>query len=205
MVSFKKNYIIIRLKNERNMKRIIIFLSVFFFLLPLSVVCGEEKNALADILSKGSGKNIPINISSERMEAYNKKDLIIFYGNVKATRQDTTLWADRMDIYLNKENKKISRIVALGNVKVNQEDKNATAEKGTYFDDTQEILLEGNPLVWQKNNVLKGASITLHLDQDRIVVNSAQVKIEPKTFKNGGKKEDKSEKNKSVNNDENPE
>ena len=173
------------------MKRIIVFLSVLFFLSPFPVVYGEEKNALADILSKGSGKNVPINITSERMEAYNKKDLIIFYGNVKATRQDTTLWADRMDIYLNKESKKISRIVALGNVKVNQEDKNATAEKGTYFDDTQEILLEGNPLVWQKNNVLKGTSITLHLDQDRIVVNSAQVKIEPKTFKSNDKKEAK--------------
>jgi len=196
MVLFKKYlYYNADKKNENNMKRLIVFLSISFLLLPLAIVSGEDRNALADILSKGSGKNIPINITSERMESYNKKDLIIFYGNVKATRKDATLWADRMDIYLNKENKKINRIVALGNVKVNQNDKNATAEKGTYFDGTQEILLEGNPLVWQKNNVLKGTSITLHLDQDRIVVNSAQVKIEPNTFnkKNKSVKDGKGE------------
>ncbi|RMF96239.1 MAG: lipopolysaccharide transport periplasmic protein LptA [Candidatus Schekmanbacteria bacterium] len=170
------------------MRRIIGILGVFLLLILLTAQKSEARNGLADILSKGGGKDIPINITSDRMEAYNKKDLIIFYGNVKATRGDTTLWADRMDIYLDKSNKKISKIVALGNVKVNQGDKNAVAEKGTYFDKTQEIVLEGNPLVWQKNNVLKGSSISLHLDQDRIVVNSAKVKIEPKTFNKKEKK-----------------
>ena len=175
------------------MKRLIILFSLLILSIPYGSLRGQEKNALADILSRGGGKNVPINIVSDRMEAYNKKDLIIFYGNVKAIRQNATLWADRMDIYLNKTSKKINKIVALGNVKVNQDDKNATAEKATYFDDTQEILLVGNPLVGQKNNVLKGSSISMHLDQDRIVVNSAQVKIEPKTFKKEKEKKDKSD------------
>lgn len=142
-----------------------------------------EENTIMDMLGKGSDKDIPIKITSERMEAYNKKDLIIFYGNVQAIRSDTTLWADRMDIYLNKKDKKIEKIVALGNVKINQEDKNATSERATYFDSSQEILMEGNPKVWQKGNVLRGNSISLYLNEDRITVNSADVQIKPKTLK----------------------
>lgn len=167
-----------------NLKRISI--AGFTVLIMLFTLTGrtEEKNSIMDMLGKGSDKDIPIKITSDRMEAYNKKDLIIFYDNVKAIRSDTTLLADRMDIYLNQKDKKIEKIVALGNVRINQEDKNATAEKATYFDNTQEILLEGSPQVWQKGNVLKGNSISMHLNEDRIIVNSADVQIKPKSMKN---------------------
>ena len=128
------------------------------------------------------------------MEGYNKKNLIIFYGNVKAIRGDTTLWADRMDIFFDREEKKVERIVALGSVRVNQEDRNAVASKATYFENGMKIILEGNPKLWQKNDLLKGNRITLFLNEDRIVVETADVQIHPKNANITGKKTAKDEK-----------
>ncbi|OGL45755.1 MAG: lipopolysaccharide transport periplasmic protein LptA [Candidatus Schekmanbacteria bacterium RBG_16_38_11] len=158
-----------------------LFLVLYLFIL-VNITLGQD--SLLDAFGKSSGRdnNIPLNITSERMEGFNQKNLVVFYGHVKAVRGDTTLWSDRMEIYFEREEKKIDRIVALGNVKVNQEDKNAVASKATYYENGQKIVLEGNPRLWQKGDVLKGDKITLFLNEDRILVEIADVQIRPKTI-----------------------
>ena len=166
--------------------------AIFIILIFLNTaLCGDT---VLDGLGKSSNQNVPIHITSDRMEGYNKKNLIIFYGNVKAVRGDTTLWADRMDIFFDRVEKKVDKIVALGSVKVNQEDKNAVATKATYFENGMKILLEGNPKLWQKDDLLKGDQITLFLNEDRIVVETADAQINPNNINLQGKKDAKDEK-----------
>lgn len=178
-------------KTEINIFAEFLF-AIFLLLVSINTaLCG---NTVLDTFSKGSNQNVPIHITSDRMEGYNKKNLIIFYGSVKAVRGDTTLWADRMDIFFDREEKKVERIVALGSVKVNQEDRNAVASKATYFENGMKIILEGNPKLWQKDDILKGDRITLFLNEDRVVVETADAQIHPKNSNVPGKKTTKDEK-----------
>ena len=180
----------------KNEKFKIKFIYQIFIIIPILVLFAKSvfgEASLLNLFSKGSNNDIPIHITSDRMEGFNKKNLIIFYGNVKAIRADTTLWADRMDIFLEREEKKIDRIVAFGNVKVNQEDRNAKATKATYFENGMKIVLEGNPQVWQKEDVMKGDKITLFLNEDRVLVETADAQIRPKTISEGEKRVTKDE------------
>jgi len=162
-----------------------LFIIILYLLILFNLARGE--NSLLDAINKGPNRDVPIHITSDRMEGFNKKNLVIFYGNVKATRADTTIWADRMDISFDREEKKIDKIVAFGNVKVNQEDRNAVASKATYFENSKKIVLEGNPKLWQKEDILKGDRITLFLNEDRMLVETADARIRPKSINASGK------------------
>jgi len=175
-------------KPKLNLFSLFLSAIILFISIPVNFTMGQSSLLDAFGKSSGSDKNIPLNITSERMEGFNKKNLVIFYGHVKAIRADTTLWSDRMEIYFEREEKKVDRIVALGNVKVNQEDKNAVSSKATYYENGQKIVLEGNPRLWQKGDVLKGDKITLFLNEDRILVETADVQIRPQTINNTEKK-----------------
>lgn len=50
-----------------------------------------------------SDKKEPIHITSNRMEAYNKKNLIIFIGDVSAVQGEMEIKSDRLEVYVKKK------------------------------------------------------------------------------------------------------
>jgi len=115
-------------------------------------------------------QQVPIVVTSERMEANDADKTVVFSGNVIAEKGALTIYSDRMEVYNNKENNKISRIVAVGNVRIVQEGKNATGERAVYYDDEQKVVLTGNPKAWEGDNVVTGSEITSYLNENRSVV-----------------------------------
>ena len=68
---------------------------------------------------------------------------------------------------------KIDRIVATGQVKFVQEDRVATGQEATYYKDRDEVVLVGNPQLWQNENNLKGERIIFNLKDNKMRVESS--------------------------------
>jgi lipopolysaccharide export system protein LptA len=67
---------------------------------------------------------------------------------------------------------KITRIEALGKVRMVQGDRVATGDKAIYYTQEDKLLLMGNPQLWRGDNSLKGHLITFFVQENRAVVES---------------------------------
>jgi len=114
----------------------------------------------------------PINITSDRMEADNRNRTVDFLGNVVAKREDMVIFSDRISAFYTEEGQ-IQKIIARGNVKINQQDRIATCVEAVFFQPTQKIVLTGTPKVWQGKNIVTGGKITISLNEDKIDIEGA--------------------------------
>ena len=71
---------------------------------------------------------------------------------------------------------KIDRIVATGQVRFVQGDRVATGQTATYYQDRDEVVLVGNPQLWQAENNLKGERIIFNLKDNKMRVESSPQK-----------------------------
>jgi lipopolysaccharide export system protein LptA len=96
---------------------------------------------------------------------------VVFSGNVVASQNSSTQWADRMEVYLDDKGDNIVRTVSTGNVRIVTKDcRNGTAKRAEYYDAEQRVVLIGNARVWRDDNVVTGERITIYLAEDRAVV-----------------------------------
>ncbi len=119
----------------------------------------------------GQDKGAPVTVDADQLENLQKEGLIVFTGNVVASQDNSTQYADRMEVYLDPAGTKIVRTVSTGNVRIITKDcRTATARRAEYYDAEQRVLLIGNARVWRDDNVVTGERITLYLAEDRSVV-----------------------------------
>ena len=77
----------------------------------------------------------------------------------------------------------IDHIVATGQVRYVQEDRVATGQEATYYKKRNEVVLVGNPQVWQKENNLKGERIIFNLtDNTMRAESSPQKRVEANLY-----------------------
>ena len=153
-------------------------LAIIFVGVVLSAVVGHS----AEIKE---GKQ-PIQITSDSLEAFNEKRMVVFSGNAVAVRGDMVLRSDKLIIYYKKaaepsktkEGKGIEksgdldRLEAKGHVTVTQGTRVATGAEAVFEQDTQRIIMTGNPVLREDKNIVRGNKITLLLDENRGVVES---------------------------------
>jgi lipopolysaccharide export system protein LptA len=135
-----------------------------------------------------------LHITAATLEADQKDRLVVFKGEVKAIYGDSTLYADQLRIYFKPKTgaapaspaagpgpsplgelggDKLDRIVAQGQVRFVQGDRVATGQEAIFTKDREEVVLRGNPQVWQAENTLKGERIIFNLKTNRVQVESA--------------------------------
>ena len=160
-------------------------LLVILFSLLLISISGEaqEKSEAAkggeNALKGGKGfgfttSRAPIDIDSDRLEADQKTNTIVYKGNVVAKQEDVTLYANTLVIIYDPDTKKLKEIIATGNVKVVQLDRRATGQKATFDQDTNKVVLDGNAVVREGANVIRGERITFYVEEERSVVEPAK-------------------------------
>jgi lipopolysaccharide export system protein LptA len=122
----------------------------------------------------GALSSQPLRITSQQLEADNKKQVIIFTGNIIARQGDLVIHADAARVYYEKkeEGNEVREIVATGNVKVHQGDRIATGQKAQFLNREQKIILTGEPRVWQGKDMVSGEKITVLLEEDKSLVES---------------------------------
>ena len=114
----------------------------------------------------------PIKIKSDRLHADNEKRTATFEGKVVARQGDMTLYADRLVISYTEVGHEVSRVEAFGNVRIIQQNRQATGSHAVYEPKEARIVLDGSPKVVQGDDVVTGKVITYYVNEQRSVVTS---------------------------------
>jgi lipopolysaccharide export system protein LptA len=112
----------------------------------------------------------PIDITSDRVETYSKENLIIFKGNVIARQKDVVIYADSIEALVIEGGKGIERVLASGNVKLQQGLRVASCQKAVFYNLDQKIFLTGDPKVSEGDNMVSGEEIVFDLAQNKVEV-----------------------------------
>jgi lipopolysaccharide export system protein LptA len=116
----------------------------------------------------------PIEITADRLSADSVKNSVTFEGNVVAKQGDVTLSADRLFAEYARGKGIIEKIIAEGNVRVNQEDKEARAARAVFYNLEQRVVLSGGADLTQGGNTVKGEAVTIYLRENRSVVTGGE-------------------------------
>ncbi|MBI5892930.1 MAG: lipopolysaccharide transport periplasmic protein LptA [Deltaproteobacteria bacterium] len=143
---------------------------ILFYLLPLAFSL-LPIFAIAEEKTKADEPPQPINITSNRMDANKKEQIVIFTGNVVAVQKDMTIDSDELKVYYT-EGDDVREIIAIGNVKITQPNRVATGEKAVYTKADSKVVLTGNPQAQQGNDTVKGDRITVFLNDNKSIVES---------------------------------
>jgi lipopolysaccharide export system protein LptA len=119
----------------------------------------------------GANPNQPVTVDADQLESNQKQGLVIFTGNVVARHNESTQYADRMEVYLDAGSDRVVRTVSTGSVRIITRDcRTGTAKRAEYYDAEQRVVLIGDARVWQDENVVTGERITIFLAEDRSIV-----------------------------------
>ena len=133
-------------------------------------------------LSSPLNSSEKIKITSDTLEANNKKRSFLFKGRVKVVQGETVIDSDELFIRYRSdedapqsqpptENNKIERIEARGNVVILFDGRTAKSDKAVYLGDEEILQLIGeNSTVIDGPNKITGSKITLYRTEDRIKV-----------------------------------
>jgi lipopolysaccharide export system protein LptA len=155
------------------------------FVLLLSAVSAYAGNNLPV-----SQSDEPIEIVSDRMEAFNDKNLVVFSGNAAVTQGNSVLKADKLLLYYKDKNDKtdnkitaemnrtgnLEKIEAKGNVCLTQDQRVATGDEAIYYRESNKIILTGNAVLNEGKNSIKGDSVTVFLNENKGTVEGSTQK-----------------------------
>ena len=168
------------MKINRAIRLLVILFSLLFFF-----VSGQAQE------KKGSGKGgertiktdkgfgfttsrAPIDIASDTVEADQKQNKVTFKGNVVAKQEDVTLYANTLVVIYDPDTKQMKEVIAIGNVRVVQLDRRATGQKATFDQGKNKVILDGDAVVREGTNVVRGERITFYVEEERSVVEPAK-------------------------------
>ncbi len=112
----------------------------------------------------------PIEITSDRVETYTNENLIVFKGNVVARQKDMVIYADTVDAVIVGDGKGIERVIAGGNVRIQQGLRTANCKKAVFHNIEKRVVLTGDPKVWEGEQTISGDEIIFDIDQNRMEV-----------------------------------
>lgn len=155
------------------------YLFILFILLITSLAYAENK-----LFNKQSDE--PLEITSNRMEAFNENKLVVFSGNAMAKQGNKVLKSDRLLLYYKKEPDKkdkvgtietertgnLEKIEAKGNVSLAQGERLVTGDEAIYYRDSAKIIMTGNAVLSQGKNSIKGDRVIVFLNENRGIVES---------------------------------
>lgn len=126
----------------------------------------------------------PVNIEANTLEVRDKEKIAIFRGNVVVVQGDTTMRCRELEVYYegnalgadprqqvpatknqqkSESAQRIKRLIAIGGVIVTAKDQKAVGDKGTFEMATNIVILDGNVVVTQGQNVIHGDKLTVNL------------------------------------------
>lgn len=118
--------------------------------------------------------NSPIDILSDTVEANQKQSIITFKGNVVAKQEEITLYTDMLIVLYDPDTKKIREVQAKGNVKIVQLQRRATCQKAIFYQQENKVILEGDVVIREDDNVVRGERVTYYLDEERSIVEAGK-------------------------------
>ena len=187
------------MKNKSLLFKLLIIFTIFPFLYLYAEKTGGENKPKTE-------EEQPIQIVSDRLDAYNEKRMVVFSGNAVATRGDTTIRSERLLLYYKNglaasekagsreidKRRDLEKVEAKGNVTVTQGDRIVTGDDAVFYQDTHKIVITGNTVLQEGRNIIQGEKVVIFLDENRGIVESAENKrVTATIYPEGEKKEEK--------------
>ncbi|MBI1940648.1 MAG: hypothetical protein HYS33_03970, partial [Acidobacteria bacterium] len=125
---------------------------------------------------KSQNEKRPVTVQADRLEYFDQGSKASYRGHVRLLAENTTLEADRVDVYFlsgkDSRGAEVDRAVAEGDVKVRQPSRRATGERAEYFAGEGKILLTGGPptLRDEEKGFTTGQRLTFYIRDDRLLV-----------------------------------
>ena len=104
-----------------------------------------------------------IKVTSEKLNVYRDNNISVFSGNVYAEDDKIKLWSDKISMFYDETEKSVYEIVAENNVKIIVNGVTAFGNYSKYKVDNEELLLEGDVVVVEKDNKIKSDQLILDL------------------------------------------
>jgi lipopolysaccharide transport protein LptA len=125
----------------------------------------------------GDGTNSTV-IVSKRLDFDYSKHTAVFDGDVVVTDPRVRILADQITALFNTNNQP-DMITAVGNVRIEQENRKAVCDRAVYSLRSGLLVLTGKPKVVQEGNVLSGSRIIFSRDDDKVKCEDSTLRIVP--------------------------
>lgn len=170
-------FIIYKILKKRYIISVAVLMAVF--LTPLMAYTQSDEN------QDNTQEDDTIHIVSDQMVADTIKRIVDFNGNIRMTSSDSVITADQLKVYYKEggftggedtgssTEESIDKLVAIGNVVINFDNRLAVAEHAVYTTNNGILVLTGKEAnITSNNNTISGEKITLHRRDGRIFVES---------------------------------
>jgi lipopolysaccharide transport protein LptA len=127
----------------------------------------------------------PVRVEAERLVLHRGERLARFTDQVVVRRGDTVARSPRMDARYDKDGQ-LTRLEMRGGVDVREGDRRATGQSADYDARQRTLVLQGDPRLYDKGDVLTGDRIDLALDSKEVRVERAKGRLHPDAHKGEG-------------------
>jgi len=123
-----------------------------------------------------------ITIDSDRMELDQKKNTVVYMGNVVTVRGNVTMKSDTLTATYNPEMQRLTEVVAEGNLEVTHGNRIATGAKAIFNSVDNSVVLTGDPVISQGNSRVSGCRIIMFINEERGVVEGGCQRVKAVIF-----------------------
>jgi len=113
---------------------------------------GKGATALTEVKKVELKENVEVRVEPKTvitckgpLELEYDKNMAKFYEDVEVVDERGKIYADRMDVFFNPQDKKIEKVFAYGNVRILHEGNTAYAEEAVYEAKESRVILKGKP------------------------------------------------------------
>ena len=151
----------------------------------------------------GADDNLPVDVTADNMVYNADNNTVVFQGRVEAVRGEFRMWSELLTLYLKSTNdaakektsaapsmegSDLDRIVAEKNVRFQNGTQTGSAQKATYYSAKSLLVLEGNPILHDGDNSIKGNVIRYYVNENRSVVEGSPKQRVHAVFSSNDKK-----------------
>lgn len=156
-------------REDRQLRKRVVIVAVLI-LAGSFIAFAEDRRPLRS----GEFGSRPIEITAVRLFADSVLNSVTFEGSVIARQDDVTLFSDRLFAEYSKGTGVIEKIIADGNVRVVQKDREGRSPHAEFYNMEQRIVLMGGADVIQGGNTVRGETATIYLRENRSVVSGGE-------------------------------
>jgi len=131
---------------------------------------------------EGSAPAVPVKVEAARLVLLHARRLAQFTDDVVVRQGDTVARSPKMEARYDGDGQ-LTKLEMRGGVDVRQGDRRATGQTADYDARARTLILQGDPKLYDKGDVLTGDRIDLALDSKEVRVERARGRLRPEIHK----------------------
>lgn len=111
--------------------------------------------------------NTRVDIKSDKLDVFWQKRKGDFIRNVILTKDGSIVKADKMTAFIGEHSKELEKVYAYGNVRIIDENQEATGEYGEYIVSKSLLILKNNVTLNREGSIVKGELLHYNFEQKK--------------------------------------